>query len=390
MAPLGKFTLAVIGLRIFGATGFFWGMFLGHLLIDHSIVSKKIASWLCELDDNIRLMLPYRFYKYYNRLDEPLFGKLWGAILGALTFGWGGFIILFILGHLIFDVRNNETIKKSKKSFEHFWNRNWGKILGFIIGFTLKNRIILFAGIILGFFIDLYRLEGTWRNKLKLNGILNFWSKINPLKLALHSPEARKVSLIQSMAGLSAKVAKADGAVSENEIRVFKKIFDISHEDNDKVAKIFNNAKQTADNFEPYAFQIRLLAKDNLNMQESVIENLFKIAVADGHFGDEEERIIHSVSEIIGFPEGNFEAIKTNFEVRTCSSNVHDFYSILGVFCNASDCEIKRRWKELINEFHPDRAQSNGANQATIEACTLKMAEINNAYQSIMKSRKAA
>ena len=389
MAPLGKFTLSVIGLRLFGAVGFFWGMFLGHLLIDRSLVGKWIERRLNELDDNARLLLPYRFYKYYNRLDNNLFGKIWGAFIGAITFGWTGFISLFILGHLLFDIRNNALVKDTKKGFEHFWNRHWGKIFGFILGFSLQNRIILFAGIILGFFADLYRLEGSWRNKLKLNRLLNFWAKINPLKLALHSAEARKVSLIQSMAGLSAKIAKADGQVSESEIRTFKKIFDITAGSNDKIAHIFNKAKQTADDFEPYAFQLRLLAKNDLNLQESIIENLFKIAVADGHLDDAKLHIIRSVAAIIELPDGNFEAIRQNFEIRTQTSSLNDYYQILGIFCNASNCEIKRRWKELINQYHPDRAQANGADRNTIEAYTLKMAEINNAYQNIMKSRKA-
>lgn len=389
MAPLGKFTLAVIGLRFFGAFGFFWGLFLGHLFIDRSVANKWFASKLSDLDDNIRLLLPYSFYKYYNRLDSGIFGKIWGATLGSATFGFHGMIVLFFFGHALFDNRKNRHIKETKKEFEYFWNRHLAKIFGFILGFTLKSQIIMFAGIILGFFVDLYRLEGTWRNKLRINWILNFWSRINPLKLALHSPEARKVSLIQSMAGLSAKVAKADGQVSENEIRTFKKIFDISEEDNDKIAHIFNHAKQTADNFEPYAFQLRLLAKDNLNLQESIIENLFKIAVSDGRFGEAELTIIRSVAQIIELPDGNFEAIRQNFEARTQASSFNDYYGILGVFCNASNCEIKRRWKELINKYHPDRAQANGASQDTIEAYTMKMAEINNAYQNIMKSRKA-
>lgn len=388
MAPLGKFTLSVIGLRLFGAAGFFWGMFLGHLLIDHSIVNKWIQNRLSELDDNLRLLLPYSFYKYYCRLDDNLFGKLWGAILGAVTFGWGGFITLFILGHILFDIRNNTLVKDAKKGFEHFWNRHWGKILGFILGYSLHSEIVLFAGIIIGFFADLYRLEGTWRNKLKINWLLGFWSKINPLKLALHSAEARKVSLIQSMAGLSAKVAKADGQVSENEIRTFKKIFDIQAGNNDKIARIFNTAKQSADDFEPYAFQLRLLAKDDLNLQESIIENLFKIAVADGRCGDSVLHIIRSVALIIELPEGNFEAIRKNFEIRTQASSLNDYYAVLGVWCNASNTEIKQRWKELINQYHPDRAQAKGADQSTIEAYTIKMAEINNAYQNIMKSRK--
>ena len=82
------------------------------------------------------------------------------------------------------------------------------------------------------------------------------------------------------------------------------------------------------------------------------------------------------------------EAIRQNFEIRTQASSLNDCYQVLGVFCNASNCEIKRRWKELINQYHPDRAQANGADRGTIEAYTLKMAEINNAYQNIMKSRK--
>ena len=54
-----------------------------------------------------------------------------------------------------------------------------------------------------------------------------------------------------------------------------------------------------------------------------------------------------------------------------------------------TDKEIKRRWKELINQYHPDLAQAKGASAREIEACTLKMAEINNAYEHIIKSRQA-
>ena len=98
MKPFGKLTLAILGLKFFGAVGFFFGMLLGHIFIDRTIVSKYIASRLSELDDNIRLMLPYRYYRYYNRLDDNLFGKLWGVLLGSVTFGWEGFIVLFLVG----------------------------------------------------------------------------------------------------------------------------------------------------------------------------------------------------------------------------------------------------------------------------------------------------
>ena len=65
MAPLGKFILAVIGLRLLGANGFLWGMLLGHLLIDKTRVISKIESALGQLDENIRLLLPYNISRYY-------------------------------------------------------------------------------------------------------------------------------------------------------------------------------------------------------------------------------------------------------------------------------------------------------------------------------------
>ena len=69
---------------------------------------------------------------------------------------------------------------------------------------------------------------------------------------------------------------------------------------------------------------------------------------------------------------------------------VKSLYDVLGVLRTASDNEIKSKWKELINIYHPDRIQAGGATVEEVEKATLKMAEINNAYQNIMKSRKVA
>ena len=82
MSPLGKFTLAVLGLRLAGANGFLWGMLLGHLFIDNTGVIHKIESAVSQVDDNIRLMLPYNVSRYYNRIEGNFWGKIWGAALG--------------------------------------------------------------------------------------------------------------------------------------------------------------------------------------------------------------------------------------------------------------------------------------------------------------------
>ena len=128
-----------------------------------------------------------------------------------------------------------------------------------------------------------------------------------------------------------------------------------------------------------------------VEVKEGVIENLFKIATADGQFGAEELKLIKEIAKAIELPEGNFTVIRQAYEPKIATeSSVADFYDVLGVLRTASDNEIKSKWKELINIYHPDRIQAGGATVEEVEKATLKMAEINNAYQNIMKSRKVA
>lgn len=385
MSPLGKLTLALIGLRCFGAAGFFIGMWLGHMLIDRTLVIKALERYLNMADDNIRLMLPYRFYRYYNRIDGNFWGKIWGSITGSVLWGLNGFILFFIVGHFVFDTPNSRHARAFRKKFDELWDRNWCKIGGAIIGFVCQSRILLFAGVIIGFFGDYYRLENA--NLFPFQKIKRFWYRINPLKLWRHSKEARHSAFIQAMAGLAAKIAKADGAVSENEIRTFKRLFALEELESSNAARIFNQAKKTVKGYERYSEQLYRLTKDNLELKESALDSLFKVAAADGAPGNEELEILRKVARIIELPEGNFAVIEEIYRPKAKGSSLQDFYDILGVMVNASDCEIKRRWKELIVRYHPDRLQANGAGAEEIEAATNKMAEINNAYQTIMKAR---
>ena len=391
MSPLGKFTLAIIGLRFAGAVGFFWGMFFGHILIDSTIVCKKIEEWVDRVDENIRLLLPYRACRYYNRVDGFFRGKIWGGVLGGVLFGFSGFILLFILGHFLFDTPRSRHAKAFRSRFDLIWKENWCKILGAIIGFSLQSRILIFVGVIIGFFFDRWYLEKGFSGKLNRSCFSRFWLNVNPLKFALSSKEARKNAFVQAMAGLAAKISKADGLVSQNEVHLFKQLFNIPQKANRSISRVFNKAKESVSGYEYYAEQIRLIAKDDLELKESVIENLFKIALVDGDIEPQEREILQNIALLIDLPLGNFRAIEEAYRPKPQNKgNVKDFYSVLGVFCDASDVEIKKRWRELTNMYHPDRVQARGASEAEIEMATLKMAEINNAYETIIKLRKVA
>lgn len=384
MSPLGKLTFALLGLRFFGADGFFLGMLLGHLLIDRTFIIKKLEQYLSILNDNIRLLLPYRYYHYYNLIEGNFWGKIWGIIFGGLFFGINGMIILFILGHFIFDTPNSRHAKKYRTLFDELWKKNLGKIAGAIIGFCLHSSILTFVGIILGFFVDYHRLEKG--NNAIWQRMRGFWLRVNHLKLFLNAKDAKHVAFIEAMAGLSAKVAKVDGAVNEKEIHQFKQLFEIKENEHAYIAKVFNQAKINIQGYERFAKQLSKIAGENVEMQENIMDNLFKIANCDMQFNDKEEKILTDIAAILGIPEGNFSMIKKRYEIKIhCTQN--DYCEILGISQNASPNEIRAKWKELLNIYHPDKLQAAGANDEEIAAANIKMAEINNAYKILMRQK---
>ena len=125
-------------------------------------------------------------------------------------------------------------------------------------------------------------------------------------------------------------------------------------------------------------------------MKESIMESLFKIGIADGNIGLEEQAIFDDIADIIEIPLGNYTIIKNRFISKPQDQQIQNDYDILGVFYNASDKEIKKRWISLINTYHPDKIQASGASEDEIIEATEKMASINSAYERIMKQRKAS
>ena len=198
-------------------------------------------------------------------------------------------------------------------------------------------------------------------------------------------------SFISSRSPWISKFSKADGVVSVNEIKLFKDIFKLSENDNKIISKVFNKAKEKVEGFEPFARELGKICAGNLSMQEKIVESMFKIALVDGKISDFERGMLHKVAELVGLPEGNFKVIEESFEPKASqNATVCDFYDVLGVMRGASDSEIKKRWHQLINEYHPDKVQASGGSEAEVVASTQKMAEINAAYEALLKSRKAA
>ncbi len=381
MSPLGKLTLALLGLRLFGADGFFSGLFLGHILIDKTFIIRKIENEINRLDDIIRVRLPYKYYRYYNRLDGNVWGKLWGAVLGALLFGFWGFVLLLVVGQVVFDMPKNADIRRAKKNTDHFFDNNWGKILGFIIGFILQSTILIFVGLVLGALADYQRLEGA--KLLPFECLNRYFQKINPLKLWRHAQGGEHKKYLEIMAALAAKVVKANAKISAREKAAFRQVFAVKEDRDSLVKDVFETPKRHAASVEKYAIVLEELTRGNESLKEVSLENLFKIAAADASIGREQMRILKQVAQIINLDGRIFAELKLRFKPKPVNDKLRQCCDVLGVDIDAPLSEIKARWKKMIVIYHPDKMGE--ASEEELKVATARMAEINLAYQEIVK-----
>lgn len=192
-----------------------------------------------------------------------------------------------------------------------------------------------------------------------------------------------QVTFTIGVIALSAKMAKADGHVSREEIDAFRQAFQVPEGEMKNVARIFNLAKQEATGFEPYAYQLAKLFHDKPAMLEELLCILFHIARADNVIHPAEIVFLEKVSDIFGFSAAEFARIRA----ENLGPDKADPYTILGITRAATDKEIKSAYRKLIKEHHPDLLVSQGLPDEFIEVANEKLSVINVAYDRIEKER---
>ncbi len=182
---------------------------------------------------------------------------------------------------------------------------------------------------------------------------------------------------------LGAKMAKADGQVTTDEVAAFKDVFKVPPGEEQNVSRIFNLAKQDIAGYESYAEQLANMFKDNRPLLEDVIEGLFHIATADGLLHEDEEHYLKQVAKRFGFTKDEYKIIRARFLPEDQRSP----YRVLGVSSDISDADLKTQYRRLMVENHPDKAIARGMPPEFIKIATDKIAAINEAYDEIKLER---
>ena len=180
---------------------------------------------------------------------------------------------------------------------------------------------------------------------------------------------------------LSAKLSKADGHVSKEELIAVKDKLQIPDSEIDQVAKIFNKAKDESTGYEPYAKQIAEIFRGNLNVLEEVINILFYIAEADGHVSSDEETMIANIAYIFGLSQKQYQSIK---ESRKTSDKLNP-YIVLESQPTDDLKTIRKNYIKLSKEHHPDLLISKGVPVEVINESKNKMRSINAAWDQVQK-----
>ncbi len=194
------------------------------------------------------------------------------------------------------------------------------------------------------------------------------------------APE-KSIAFTIGMIALGAKMAKADGIVTQGEIDAFKQVFHVPQAELAAVARVFNLAKQDVAGFDSYARQIARLFKTRSVVLEDVLDGLFHIAKADDALHPAENDYLEAVAGIFGFSEAEFLSIKS----RHAAGETSDPYRILGLDRGATAGAIKQRYRKLVRDNHPDRHIAAGVPEEMIVLATERLQRINEAYGRIMK-----
>ena len=197
----------------------------------------------------------------------------------------------------------------------------------------------------------------------------------------LKAPPERSIAFTIAVIALGAKMAKADGYVTTDEVKAFRQVFRIPSGEENNAARVFNLARQDVTGYELYAKRISLMFGQGHQTLVDLLEGLFNIATADNDYHPNEDKFLSMVSSIFGLKEAQFKAIRAR-----CVPNMEpDPYTVLGVDLNDDFAKIKGAWRDLVRTYHPDRMIARGLPEEAINLAERRIIQINKAFEAIKK-----
>lgn len=245
----------------------------------------------------------------------------------------------------------------------------FGKIFGGTIGFALGGPLGAIVGAAFGhaYDVDKEKLEGGGYARLSAG-------------------EEAQVTFFVAAFSMLAKLAKADGNVSKEEMDSINHfmVYDLNlNPQNRKIAlNIFYAAIGSTESFHDFAAQFYNQFRNQPQMLELMIDILLRVSIADGVLSKNEENLILTAVRTFNFSDEAYKNLKTRYVVDT-----DKYYAVLGSDRSDTDEHIKRQYRRLVSDYHPDKIASKGLPEEFTKFANDKFREIQEAYEEIKKER---
>ena len=271
--------------------------------------------------------------------------------------------------------------------------RSWGgKLIVGLLGMLIGGPIGLAIGVLIGHFLD----RGVERVQ-----------SFNPFRP--YGPGEREEvqdALFSAVFSIMGHLAKADGRVSEQEIGQAEAIMNrmqLNDEQRRRAQEAFRQGKDDDFPLDRTVAEFRQRIRRRRHLVVVFLELLLQTALADGELHAEEERILFRVAAGLGVPESQFRQILNMVLAQArfggagaagaggaagpSRPSLGEAYQVLGVKEDASDQEVKKAYRRLMSEHHPDKLAARGVPEEMIRVSTEKTAEISKAYDMIKEAR---
>ena len=253
------------------------------------------------------------------------------------------------------------------------------KLIGFIAGYYFFGFFGALAGLFVGASIDRARAYGP--------------GGVNPLQNAL-----RQGVFLETVFISMGKLAKADGHVSQEEIdhvEQFMQKLGMTAEHRQQAIAWFRMGADPVFDIGPVYKRFMAVCGHTKNLKDVLLVYLIVMALADGHFHPAEEALLTDFAGRLGYGRDAFRHLmdmvlnQSHFAGGQASSAtaLDDAYKALGVTKDSTDAEIKRAYRKLMSQYHPDKLIGQGLPEDMIAMATEQAKEIQLAHDLIKKTR---
>lgn len=196
----------------------------------------------------------------------------------------------------------------------------------------------------------------------------------------LRTPPERRAAFAIAVIALGAKMAKADGHVTRDEVTAFREVFTIPPGEEANAARVFNLARQDVAGFDIYASRIRAMYDSGgCETLCDLMEGLFHIALADGEYHPGEDAFLRKVADIFGLTPQQFSRLRARFVPEAD----RDPYEVLGVAPSADIATIRAAWRKAVRDSHPDRLHARGLPSEAVKLAEARLVAVNRAWEQI-------